>query len=117
MNNAATPLLKFGVLTDNHLSPALPQNIRRTEQVFQLFQQHHVDAVVNCGDITDRYDPEMIAKHNRIFDQVFANGGKGAVELAKKVVAACDKPSNFSPIYGETAPKGAIVRSKKHETS
>lgn len=76
MNNAATPLLKFGVLTDNHLSPALPQNIRRTEQVFQLFQQHHVDAVVNCGDITDRYDPEMIAEHNRIFDQVFADGGK-----------------------------------------
>jgi len=31
--------------------------------------------------------------------EVFANGGKGAVELAKKVVAACDKPSNFSPIY------------------
>lgn len=31
--------------------------------------------------------------------EVFAKGGKGGLELAKKVVAAADKPSNFSPIY------------------
>ena len=30
---------------------------------------------------------------------VFANGGEGGVELAKKVVAACEKPSAFAPIY------------------
>ena len=31
--------------------------------------------------------------------EVFAKGGEGAVDLAKKVVAACEKPSNFAPIY------------------
>lgn len=30
---------------------------------------------------------------------VFANGGDGGVELAKKVVEACEMPSNFKPIY------------------
>lgn len=30
---------------------------------------------------------------------VFANGGKGGVELAQKVCEACDKESNFAPIY------------------
>jgi formate--tetrahydrofolate ligase len=30
---------------------------------------------------------------------VFANGGDGGVELAKKVVDAVEKPSNFEPIY------------------
>lgn len=30
---------------------------------------------------------------------VFANGGDGGVELAKKVVEAVEKPSNFEPIY------------------
>ena len=30
---------------------------------------------------------------------VFANGGDGGIELAKKVVEACEKPSNFAPIY------------------
>lgn len=30
---------------------------------------------------------------------VFTNGGNGGVELAKKVVEACEKPNNFKPIY------------------
>lgn len=30
---------------------------------------------------------------------VFGKGGEGGIELAQKVVEACDKPSDFSPIY------------------
>ncbi len=30
---------------------------------------------------------------------VFAKGGEGGKELAEKVVKACEKPANFSPIY------------------
>ncbi len=30
---------------------------------------------------------------------VFAGGGEGGIELAQAVVAACEKPSNFAPIY------------------
>ncbi|MBQ8000526.1 MAG: formate--tetrahydrofolate ligase [Ruminococcus sp.] len=33
---------------------------------------------------------------------VFANGGSGGVELAKKVVEACDKPSDFKLLYPDT---------------
>ena len=33
--------------------------------------------------------------------EVFAKGGEGGVELAKKVVEACEKPANFAPIYDE----------------
>ena len=31
--------------------------------------------------------------------EVFAKGGEGAIDLAQKVVAACEKPSSFAPIY------------------
>ncbi len=31
--------------------------------------------------------------------EVFAKGGEGGIELAKKVVEACDKPSNFHCLY------------------
>jgi formate--tetrahydrofolate ligase len=31
--------------------------------------------------------------------EVFAKGGEGGIELAEKVVAACEKPANFAPIY------------------
>ena len=31
--------------------------------------------------------------------EVFAKGGEGGIELAKKVVEACEKPADFHPIY------------------
>ncbi|MGN0501347.1 MAG: formate--tetrahydrofolate ligase [Ruminococcus sp.] len=31
--------------------------------------------------------------------EVFGKGGEGGIELAKKVVEACEKPSDFAPIY------------------
>ncbi len=35
---------------------------------------------------------------------VFAKGGDGGIELAQKVVKACEKPANFAPIYDITLP-------------
>ncbi len=32
-----------------------------------------------------------------------ANGGEGGAELAEAVVAACEKPSNFKPLYADEA--------------
>lgn len=40
--------------------------------------------------------------------EVFAKGGDGGVELARKVVEACEKPSDFKPIY----PDEMTVREK-----
>ncbi len=31
--------------------------------------------------------------------EVFAKGGEGGIELAEKIIEACEKPSNFKPIY------------------
>ena len=36
--------------------------------------------------------------------EVFAKGGEGGVELANAVVAACEKPSNFAPLYDSSLP-------------
>lgn len=36
--------------------------------------------------------------------EVFAKGGLGGVDLAKKVVEACEKPSDFKLLYDEKAP-------------
>ena len=33
--------------------------------------------------------------------EVFAKGGEGGIELAEKVVAACEKPNSFAPIYAD----------------
>jgi len=36
--------------------------------------------------------------------EVFAKGGEGGLELAEKVVAACEKPSNFKVLYPDEMP-------------
>ena len=36
--------------------------------------------------------------------EVFAKGGEGGMELAEKVVKACEKPAHFAPIYDENLP-------------
>lgn len=47
----------------------------------------------------------MIAKYCQdlgadfALSEVFAKGGEGGIELAQKIVEACEKPSNFEPIY------------------
>ena len=46
---------------------------------------------------------------------VFANGGEGGVELAKKVVAACEKPSDFAPIYDAEADIKTKIETIAHE--
>lgn len=33
---------------------------------------------------------------------VFAKGGEGGIELAKKVVSACDQPNEFAPLYSSS---------------
>lgn len=43
--------------------------------------------------------------------EVFAKGGEGGKALAQKVVAACEKPSNFTPIYS-----GQFTIAEKVET-
>ncbi len=41
--------------------------------------------------------------------EVFAKGGKGGTDLAKKIVAACEQPSEFRYLYDEKLPiKGKI---------
>ena len=41
---------------------------------------------------------------NVALSEVWAKGGEGGVELAQKVVKACEKPANFAPIYDVNLP-------------
>ena len=63
-----------------------------------------VVAINRFGDDTEaelNFISDYCKQRNADFalSEVFANGGDGGIELAKKVVEACEKPSNFAPIY------------------
>jgi formate--tetrahydrofolate ligase len=47
--------------------------------------------------------------------EVFSNGGAGGVELAKKVVATCEKAGNFKFIYDAAAPIKAKIEAIARE--
>ena len=70
-------------------------------------QKYGVPVVVAINRFADDTDAELalveeICRKNGAdfaLSEVFAKGGDGGLELAEKVVAACEKPSNFAPIY------------------
>lgn len=45
----------------------------------------------------------------------FAKGGEGAMDLAEKVVAACEEPSDFHPIYELDRPVEEKIRNHRRE--
>jgi len=70
-------------------------------------QKYGVPVVVAINRFADDTEAELalveeICRKNGAdfaLSEVFAKGGDGGLELAEKVVAACEKPSNFAPIY------------------
>ena len=66
--------------------------------VVVAINRFHTDSDAELKLIAD-YCEELGADF--ALSEVFAKGGEGGVELAKKVVEACEKPSNFAPIYDE----------------
>ena len=56
------PILSFGVMTDNHLDPAHPELAERTLAGFRLLHDLGAELLIDCGDITDFWQPEEL-KH------------------------------------------------------
>lgn len=100
MENKGKILLKFGAMTDNHLSVSDPQNALRTERIFDFFKQHEVNAVVNCGDISDRYSLECTENFCRMFDRAFPEGSaeKFWIAAGHDVLGAEDKIKAYSEV-------------------
>jgi methylenetetrahydrofolate dehydrogenase (NADP+)/methenyltetrahydrofolate cyclohydrolase/formyltetrahydrofolate synthetase/formate--tetrahydrofolate ligase len=71
-----------------------------------------VNVVVAVNKFTNDTDAEIeLVKKAAIeagaetacMSDVWASGGEGGAELAEAVVAACEKPSNFEPLYADEA--------------
>ena len=59
---AGEVLLRFGAISDNHLDRTRPATFQRTKQAFELFKKHNVDFFVDCGDVADTYQPDIVAQ-------------------------------------------------------
>ncbi|WP_312640521.1 formate--tetrahydrofolate ligase [Hydrogenoanaerobacterium sp.] len=91
---------------------ALQQGLCNLQAHVENMRKYGVPVVVAINRFLTDTDEE-IAALSRCCEQlnvefalseVFAKGGDGAVELAKKVVAACELPGNFKLLYDEQLP-------------
>ena len=72
---AEEPLLRFGVLSDTHVTKS-SRSFSRVKQALALFKERGCDLVVHCGDIAESHDPAAYAAYRQVFDEAFAGGPK-----------------------------------------
>ncbi len=91
---------------------ALVRGSVNLEKHIENLHKYNVPVVVAINRFESDTDAELAAlrdiceKNGADFalSEVFAKGGDGGIELAERVVAACEKESNFAPIYPDEMP-------------
>lgn len=87
--------------------PALMQGMSNLTVHVENMRKFGVPVVValNRFHTDTQQELDAVADHCKQLDcevasaEVFAKGGKGGVQLAQKLVDACDQPSHFEPLY------------------
>ena len=98
-------------LTAENLS-ALEAGIVNLGAHIENMQKYGVPVVVAINRFGTDTDAELavVADYCRArgaefaLSEVFAKGGEGGIELAEAVVRACEKPSDFHPLYSDDLP-------------
>ena len=86
---------------------ALEKGVANLKAHIENMRKYQVPVVVAINRFLSDSDRELQLIEKTCADcgadfamtEVFAKGGEGGKALAQKVVAACEKPSNFTPIY------------------
>ena len=66
-------LVSFGVMTDNHLNPEHPELAERSLAAFRLMHKLKPDLLIDCGDITDFWQPGELKNFQRMFRETFSD--------------------------------------------
>lgn len=98
---------------------ALEKGVANLKAHIENMRKYQVPVVVAINRFLSDSDRELQLIEKTCADcgadfamtEVFAKGGEGGKALAQKVVAACEKPSNFTPIYS-----GQLMIAEKVET-
>ena len=88
------------------LKKGLPNLLRHVKNIKEVYKLPSVVAVNRFPTDTDREVEEIICECkklgvNVVLSTVWADGGKGGVELAKEVVKLCDKEKDFTFSYSD----------------
>ena len=97
-----TTLLTIGVMSDVHLSLENLENFHRAKKIFQLFKEHNVDGVINCGDTSDTYNIKLIQQYCELFYNTFKDQEEKPEKLflaaGHDVLGALDKDLAYQEV-------------------
>ena len=87
--------------------PALLEGVKNLERHIQSIKEYGVPYVVAINKFAKDTPAEVKALfdwcnehgHPVVESDAWASGGKGAVDLAQKVVELCEQPSHYKPLY------------------
>lgn len=87
--------------------PALLEGVKNFERHIQSIKEYGVPYVVAINKFAKDTPAEVKALfewcnehgHPVVESDAWASGGKGAVDLAQKVVELCEQPSHYKPLY------------------
>ena len=87
--------------------PALMEGVKNLERHIQSIKEYGVPYVVAINKFAKDTPAEVKALfdwcnehgHPVVESDAWASGGKGAVDLAQKVVELCEQPSHYKPLY------------------
>jgi formate--tetrahydrofolate ligase len=106
--------MPFGELGSEDLD-ALRRGIDNLEAHIGIIRQYGLPCVVSINNFPTDTDAELeliselatgAGAETVVVNRGFADGGKGAVDLAEAVIAACERPSSFHQL----TPDGATLR-------
>ena len=69
---AEEPIMRVAVITDTHVNEK-PASANLVREAYQLFRQHKVDIVINCGDIADRHNEKSYKNYRDAVSAVYGN--------------------------------------------
>jgi len=70
---AEAPRLRFGVMTDTHVSED-PASFDRVRLALKLFREKGCALIINNGDIAHRFSEAAYRTYRQVFDEAFASG-------------------------------------------
>jgi len=106
--------------------PLLERGVGNMQQHIEIVRMFGIPVVVavNCFPTDSDAEIEVVRKaalaagaEGACLASHWAEGGKGAIELAQAVIAACEKPSNFQLLYPDAFSDRKSTRlNSSHET-
>lgn len=97
-------IVRFGIVSDTHVKDSA--TAAEMEKVFVRFRERGVDAVLHCGDLTNRGGADEFAEFAKAWKGAFAETGRLVVAFGNRDIAGAKRVSSD---FGEVGVRSSCI--------